>query len=65
LISSDERNSQEILNRFLNAPADEPFKIFHLLFKKEYLIDSEEGVQRYTNFKNNPIILKIKKSENP
>jgi hypothetical protein len=46
---------KEIMKSFIesNKPHKEIFKTFHFLFKKEYELNSEEGVRRYKIFKQN------------
>jgi len=36
-----------------NASTEQQFKTYHLLFKKKYTLDSEEGINRYKIFKSN------------
>lgn len=43
----------KILSTFLSSPKKELFKVYHFIFKKEYDLNSSEGVNRYKIFKNN------------
>ncbi len=47
-----------ILKTLENSPANELFKAFHFIFKKNYDINTGEGVRRYRIFKNNLKIIK-------
>lgn len=49
--SAEEDIRGKILNSYLNGPKKEMFKVFHFLFKKEYDLNSEEGITRYRIFK--------------
>ena len=42
-----------IVRLFLSAPTKELFKVWHLVYKKEYDYNTQEGINRYTIFKNN------------
>jgi len=53
--------SNEILEAMEGKPKKEQFKVFHFLFKKSYDINTEEGIQRYKNFKDS---LKYIKEQN-
>ena len=50
--SSDLDIREKILSNFQDAPKKEMFKVYHFLYKKEYELNSEEGVRRYRIFKN-------------
>jgi C1A family cysteine protease len=43
----------KILSEFTGASTKELFKVWHLLFKKSYTLDTEEAKQRFYNFKAN------------
>lgn len=55
------------VNTILDAMADKPkkdvFKVFHYLHKKEYKLESEEGLKRYRIFKENLNWIKAKNAE--
>jgi len=53
---SKEKNM--ILETFMNRSAKDLFKVWHLLFKKEYTYASDEAKLRFKNFKEN--LVKIK-----
>jgi len=44
---------RDILSNFQDKPKKELFKVYHFLFKKEYDLNSQEGLNRYKIFKNN------------
>jgi hypothetical protein len=44
--------TDKILASFKDAPKKQLFKAYHFLFKKQYNLNSEEGVRRYKNFKS-------------
>jgi hypothetical protein len=50
-----------ILEKFMNGPKKELFKVFHQISEKNYDLNSEEGIKRYKIFKDN---LKYIKQEN-
>jgi hypothetical protein len=56
--------TSHILREFENKNADEIFPVWHLLFKKSYSINSEEGQKRFIIFKNNLEYIRQKNSEN-
>ncbi len=43
----------KILESYSTSPSKELFKVYHFLFKKEYNLNSEEGILRYRAFKDN------------
>jgi len=45
--------TRQIMDRFLNAETKELFKVFHYVFNKSYLLNSETGLQKYRVFKQN------------
>jgi C1A family cysteine protease len=47
-----------ILSRFMDGSVKDLFKVYHLIFKKSYSIDSETAIQRFRNFKTNLKIIK-------
>jgi C1A family cysteine protease len=49
--SSEENIHHQILSNFMNGSKKELFKVFHFLYKKEYELDSKEGIKRYNTFK--------------
>jgi C1A family cysteine protease len=64
---TDERLSsvnREILDHFMDSDAKELFKVYHFLFKKEYDLNSKEGVNRYRVFKANLKEIKETNSKN-
>jgi hypothetical protein len=42
----DEPILRKILNKFLDGPKKELFKVYHHLFEKSYDLNSEEGIRR-------------------
>jgi KDEL-tailed cysteine endopeptidase len=50
-----------ILDKFLDGPKKELFKVYHQIFNKQYNLNTEEGLHRYKVFKEN---LKWIKEEN-
>ena len=52
-LSNSESIIKKILRNFQSHPKNDLFKVFHFLFKKEYNLDSQEGLRRYINFKEN------------
>jgi C1A family cysteine protease len=53
LIESSETDIKDkILSNFQDGSKKQLFKIYHLLFRKKYELNSEEGVRRYRIFKN-------------
>jgi hypothetical protein len=53
LLNASSVDEKYILDAMKGKPAKEIFKAYHFLFKKEYQLDSEEGVKRYQIFKEN------------
>jgi len=55
------------VNTILDAMGDKSkkdiFKVFHYLHKKEYKLESEEGLKRYRTFKENINWVKAKNAE--
>ena len=49
---------RKILESFSNSTPKELFKIWHLLFKREYTFDSQEAKLRFRNFKMNLALIK-------
>ena len=47
----DQRNI--ILNKFMDKSPKDLFKVFHLIFKKEYTLDSDIGSKKFKSFKTN------------
>jgi hypothetical protein len=64
-LNSDEETRQNILSNFLNESSNDLFQTFHFLFKKEYKLESEEGMKRFKIFTRNLEIFKINKANNP
>jgi len=60
LVENRETSIQKklILNQFMNGNTKQLFKVWHLIFNKEYNYNTEEGIQKYKNFKAN--VQKIK-----
>ena len=52
---------KKVISPFLDGPKKQLFKVYHLLFQKNYDLNSEEGVKRYKIFKSN---LKLHKEHN-
>jgi C1A family cysteine protease len=50
-----------ILDKFMDGPKKELFKVYHQIFNKNYNLDTEIGLQKYKVFKDN---LKFIKDEN-
>jgi C1A family cysteine protease len=67
IISSNQNNiHHQIFNKFMGGSTKILFKIFHFLYKKEYNLNSAEGLRRYQIFKNNlKEIKKINSEEGP
>jgi C1A family cysteine protease len=63
LISS-EITERMILEKFMDKPTTELFKVYHYLFKKKYDLNSEEGINRYKIFKSNLEFINKKNAEN-
>jgi KDEL-tailed cysteine endopeptidase len=53
-----------ILESFKNKPKKEIFKVYHYLYKKNYDLNTEEGLKRYRNFKNNLSFIEETNSKN-
>src|SRR5574343_182617 len=53
-----------ILNTFENSPVKELFKAWHLLFKKEYALDTNEAKSRFKIFKDNLKFIRENNSKN-
>lgn len=51
--SVDSDMFEHIMNEFESKPAHEQFKLWHMLFKKSYEPESDEGIKRSTIFKSN------------
>jgi hypothetical protein len=58
----DVRNT--ILESFNDAPKKELFKVFHFLFEKNYNLNTEEGLRRYTIFTSNMKVIEMTNSQN-
>jgi C1A family cysteine protease len=66
-VCADNINHQirsSILNSFLQKPKNELFKVYHFLFKKEYDLNSQEGVKRFEIFKNTLTLVEETNSKN-
>jgi hypothetical protein len=64
-LHSEQEIQQKAIAPFLNGPTKELFKVYHVIFKKEYDLYSEEGVRRYENFKASLRLYKEMKEQNP
>jgi len=53
-----------ILNSFKDGPTKEYFKVFHYVYKKNYNLNSEEGIYKYRVFKQNLKIIKETNEKN-
>jgi KDEL-tailed cysteine endopeptidase len=53
--------TKAIMREHIDSPPSEAFKVWRYIHKKEYSIDSKEGIMRFENFKKN---LEIVKSHN-
>ena len=53
ITSGIEINHNTILEKFIDRPTKELFKVFHLLFNKTYLLNTLEGINRYRTFVKN------------
>ena len=62
--SVDENIHDRILSNFLNAPKKELFKVYHFLYKKEYDINTKEGLFRYKTFKENLKLIEETNAQN-
>ena len=49
---------KKILNSFMDSTPKELFKVWHLLYKREYTYASEEAKMRFRNFKINLALIK-------
>lgn len=65
-LSNCEKSSMlnEILNIISTQPVKTQFKLWHYAFKREYNINSEEGLRRYKAFKENVKYIKETNDEN-
>jgi C1A family cysteine protease len=50
---SNESVTNTILNKFMDKSLKELFKVWHLVFNKEYDYNTEEGLKKYKTFKAN------------
>ena len=55
---------RKILDSFMDSKPKELFKIWHLLYKRQYTFDSEEAKLRFKNFKINLAIVKETNQQN-
>ncbi len=53
IVSCTAEVKKTILESFKDAPKKELFKVFYFLFEKNYYLNTEEGLRRYTIFKSN------------
>jgi len=53
-----------ILEKFMDASPKELFKVFNLVFKRAYQLNSEEGLSRYKIFKQNLKLIKETNAKN-
>ena len=53
-----------VINRFMDKSPKELFKVFHIVFKKDYSLNSEVALTRYRIFKNNLKIIKETNAKN-
>jgi hypothetical protein len=62
LINTFENNSHHpikmIMNKYIDSSPAKVFKVWHFLHNRQYDINSEEGLQRYENFRKNLEIVK-------
>jgi C1A family cysteine protease len=56
--------TDSILENFKDKPKKEVFKVYHYLYKKDYDLNSEEGLKRYKIFKQNLRIIEETNSIN-
>ena len=59
-----EPSHRKILSRFMDKSSKELFQVYHLIFKKDYTIDSELGLKKYKIFKLNVKKIKDSNSQN-
>ncbi len=59
-----EHNHREILQKYINGPTKQLFKVYHSLFEKEYSLNSKEGFDKYKVFKDNLKFIKEYNSKN-
>jgi C1A family cysteine protease len=65
LLEHNEENIRgKILNSFLNSSKKELFKVYHLIYQKNYDLKSEEGVKRYKIFKQSLKLIQETNAEN-
>jgi len=53
---------RKVLAPFIDGPTKELFKAYHLIYQKEYELNSEEGIRRYRIFKSNLAFIKEENS---
>jgi cathepsin L len=58
LIKGSYEIQDKIIESFITGPSKELFKIYHFIFKKDYELDSSEGIMRYKIFKKNLLTIK-------
>jgi C1A family cysteine protease len=63
LIKGSNDVQDRIIESFIDGPSKELFKIYHFIFKKEYELDSSDGINRYKIFKKNLMIIKENNSK--
>lgn len=61
--SSDEPIERNILKSFENESSKTLFKVYHHVYKKDYILNSEEGIRRYRIFKRNWNYIKQKNNK--
>ena len=66
VINAEENQNtvKTILNNFMEGSPKELFKVWHLLFTKNYTLDTEEAKQRFGNFKANLLLIKAHNAKN-
>jgi C1A family cysteine protease len=55
---------QKIMQPFMNGPKKDLFKVYHTIFKKDYDLNTEEGMKRYRAFKENLKYINEENSKN-
>jgi KDEL-tailed cysteine endopeptidase len=64
IVSCTVEVKKTILESFKDAPKKELFKVFHFLFEKNYNLNTEEGLRRYTIFKSNMKVIEKTNAQN-
>lgn len=63
-ICQRESTIDKVLQKFENAPTKDLFKVYHLIFSKQYNLNSQEGIAKYRVFKQNLKLVQEVNSKN-